>query len=52
VGGRQVLIEINDNPNVDRGVEDLVLGDEIYERVMKVFKARVDGKRQPEPAEG
>jgi glutathione synthase/RimK-type ligase-like ATP-grasp enzyme len=42
VNGRSILIEINDNPNLDRGVEDLVLGDELYERVMKVFKARVD----------
>jgi len=50
VNGRQVLMEINDNPNVDRGVEDAVLGDELYERVMKVFKARVDAGKQFKPA--
>jgi glutathione synthase/RimK-type ligase-like ATP-grasp enzyme len=50
VGGRHVLIEINDNPSVDAGVEDLVLGDELYERVMKVFKARVDAGKQFKPA--
>lgn len=42
IDGRHVLVEINDNPNLDRGVEDAVLGDELYERVMKVFRARVD----------
>jgi glutathione synthase/RimK-type ligase-like ATP-grasp enzyme len=51
VNGRQVLMEINDNPSVDRGVEDAVLGDELYERVMKVFKARVDGGKQPKPSD-
>ena len=50
VNGRQVLMEINDNPSVDRGVEDAVLGDELYERVMKVFKARVDAGKQFKPA--
>jgi glutathione synthase/RimK-type ligase-like ATP-grasp enzyme len=50
VAGRHVLIEINDNPSVDTGVEDLVLGDELYERVMKVFKARVDAGKQFTPA--
>jgi glutathione synthase/RimK-type ligase-like ATP-grasp enzyme len=50
VNGRHVLMEINDNPNVDRGIEDAVLGDELYERVMKVFKARVDAEKQFKPA--
>ena len=35
VGGRHVLMEVNDNPNVDRGVEDAILGDELYDRIMK-----------------
>jgi glutathione synthase/RimK-type ligase-like ATP-grasp enzyme len=50
VNGRQVLMEINDNPSVDRGVEDAVLGDELYARVMQVFKARVDAGKQFKPA--
>ena len=49
VNGGHVLMEINDNPNVDRGIEDAVLGDELYERVMKVFKARVDAEKQFKP---
>jgi glutathione synthase/RimK-type ligase-like ATP-grasp enzyme len=47
VGGRHVLMEINDNPNVDSGVEDAILGDELYARIMKVFRARVDAGKQP-----
>jgi glutathione synthase/RimK-type ligase-like ATP-grasp enzyme len=50
VNGRQVLMEINDNPSVDRGVEDAVLGDELYTRVMKVFKTRVDAGKSFKPA--
>jgi len=50
VNGQHVLMEINDNPNVDAGVEDAVLGDELYERVMAVFKARVDAERPSKPA--
>ncbi len=46
VNGQPVLIEVNDNPNIDHGVEDQVLGDALYERVMKVFRARVEGGRQ------
>jgi hypothetical protein len=43
-------MEVNDNPNVDRGVEDAVLGDELYDRIMKVFKDRVDAGKQFKPA--
>jgi hypothetical protein len=44
-------MEINDNPNVDRGVEDLVLGAELYDRIMKVFKTRVDAIKQFKPVD-
>ncbi len=50
VNGRHVLIEVNDNPNIDRGVEDAVLGDELYDRMMKVFRTRVDAGKQFKPA--
>jgi glutathione synthase/RimK-type ligase-like ATP-grasp enzyme len=46
VNGQPVLMEVNDNPNIDRGVEDAVLGDELYDRIMKVFKTRVDTGKQ------
>jgi glutathione synthase/RimK-type ligase-like ATP-grasp enzyme len=46
VNGQPVLIEVNDNPNIDAGVEDQVLGDALYERVIRVFRNRVDGGKQ------
>lgn len=32
--GRVVVIEVNDNPNIDAGVEDQILGDELYRRIL------------------
>lgn len=39
--GGYYLIEINDNPSLDSGVEDEVLGDKLYETVLLDFKRRV-----------
>ncbi|MFN3700750.1 MAG: RimK family protein [Alphaproteobacteria bacterium] len=33
--GRIVVIEVNDNPNIDAGVEDKILGDELYRKILK-----------------
>ena len=41
-GERVVVIEVNDNPNVDAGVEDAVLGRTLYDRIMGVFLARLE----------
>lgn len=32
--GKVVVMEVNDNPNIDHGVEDRILGDELYRRVL------------------
>jgi glutathione synthase/RimK-type ligase-like ATP-grasp enzyme len=37
-----VVIEINDNPSVDSGVEDKVLGDDLYRMVIEEFVRRLD----------
>lgn len=37
VGGKPIVIEVNDNPNIDSGVEDQVLGMELYRRIMQHF---------------
>ncbi len=42
VDGQVYVIEINDNPNVDFGVEDAQLGDTLYEKIMQVFHDRMD----------
>jgi glutathione synthase/RimK-type ligase-like ATP-grasp enzyme len=39
------VIEINDNPNLDAGVEDAILGADLYERIMNVFLSRVEARK-------
>jgi glutathione synthase/RimK-type ligase-like ATP-grasp enzyme len=41
-----VVIEINDNPNIDAGVEDAVLKDQLYKTVMGDFVKRLDALRK------
>ncbi len=45
IGSKVYIIEINDNPNIDGGVEDLYLKEELYQRVMQVLMERVDKKK-------
>jgi glutathione synthase/RimK-type ligase-like ATP-grasp enzyme len=40
--GGVYVIEINDNPNIDVGMEDTVLGDELYRRVLRHFLDRAE----------
>ena len=37
INGRAVVIKINDNPSIDHEVEDAVLGDELYYRILNHF---------------
>ncbi len=46
--GRFVIIEVNDNPNLDAGVEDQVLRDELYRRIMEMFLRRIERKKMRE----
>ncbi|WP_257388442.1 RimK family protein [Tahibacter caeni] len=45
VGNRIVVIEVNDNPSIDAGVEDEYLGDDLYRRIMEEFLRRLERKR-------
>jgi glutathione synthase/RimK-type ligase-like ATP-grasp enzyme len=45
VGGEAYLIEVNDNPNIDGGFEDAMLGEELYQRIARVFLQRVSRAR-------
>ncbi len=45
IGDRYLVMEVNDNPSVERSVEDQVLGDALYEAVMQVFRARLEAAR-------
>jgi len=47
VGDEVYVIEINDNPNVDSGNEDGVLGDALYREVMGVFARRIRERKRP-----
>ncbi len=38
------VIEVNDNPNIDKGVEDEYLKDHLYEMVMQDFKRRIEAR--------
>ncbi|HKB60289.1 MAG TPA: RimK family alpha-L-glutamate ligase [Gallionellaceae bacterium] len=44
-GAQLYVIEINDNPNIDAGNEDAVLGDELYRRIMGSFATRIQQRR-------
>lgn len=43
--GKFYVIEINDNPNVDAGVEDATLKDKLYTVIMKTFLERIERKK-------
>lgn len=50
IGRRNIVIEVNDNPNIDAGYEDAVIGDALYQRIMHGIAQRVqqrgrDGRR-------
>lgn len=44
IRGRVYIIEINDNPSIESGCEDLVLGEELYRRIMQVFLDRIEAR--------
>lgn len=46
LGDRCYVIEVNDNPNLDSGGEDAVLGEELYRRVMQEFLVRIEARGQ------
>jgi glutathione synthase/RimK-type ligase-like ATP-grasp enzyme len=48
VDERCYLIEVNDNPNVDAGNEDQVLGNALYREIMGVYARRIAERRSVE----
>jgi len=49
IEGRFVVMEVNDNPNVESGYEDAVLGDALYDAVMRHFLTRLDARGAGNP---
>jgi len=44
--GNAYVIEVNDNPSLDAGVEDKYLGDELYSQIMENFVERLEVIKQ------
>ena len=40
--GSFYLIEVNDNPNIEAGFEDKLLGDKIYLDIMRCYAAKLE----------
>jgi hypothetical protein len=45
-------MEVNDNPNVDAGCEDAVIGEKLYLAVMEWFRRRLDARGHEETLRG
>ncbi|MBN2853249.1 MAG: GNAT family N-acetyltransferase [Clostridia bacterium] len=45
VKGKLYLIEVNDNPSIEEGVEDLALGKELYMKIMKHIYEQIEQSR-------
>lgn len=43
--GKAYVIEINDNPNIDAGIEDAILGMDLYHNIIHDFVKRIEEKR-------
>lgn len=43
--GKFYVIEVNDNPNLESGVEDQILREDLYRRIMEVFLDRIERKK-------
>jgi glutathione synthase/RimK-type ligase-like ATP-grasp enzyme len=41
VDGKFYVIEVNDNPNIDAGMEDKILKDKLYSTIMEVFLNKI-----------
>jgi len=42
--GKGYVIEVNDNPSIDSGIEDKYLGDELYRLIMAEFLRRMENR--------
>ncbi|MFC1844154.1 RimK family protein [Thermodesulfobacteriota bacterium] len=45
IGKKVYVIEVNDNPNIDAGMEDRILQDELYLTVMQSFVRRIEDRK-------
>jgi len=45
IGKKIYVIEVNDNPNIDAGMEDQILKDGLYKKIMHSFIIRIEQKK-------
>jgi glutathione synthase/RimK-type ligase-like ATP-grasp enzyme len=50
-GDNFYIIEVNDNPNLEAGVEDEILKDELYRRILEVFLRRIEHRKAGYPSD-
>jgi glutathione synthase/RimK-type ligase-like ATP-grasp enzyme len=43
--GKFYVIEVNDNPNIDAGIEDKILKEKLYDTIMEVFLNRIKNQK-------
>lgn len=43
--GQYYVMEVNDNPNVDKGVEDQIIGDSLYQIIVSELVRRIENSR-------
>lgn len=46
IGKECYVIEVNDNPSIDAGIEDLVLQEELYLKIMSVILNRIEKRKR------
>jgi glutathione synthase/RimK-type ligase-like ATP-grasp enzyme len=44
IDGRALVIEVNDNPSIDAGIEDAVIKDELYDCIIRSFIRRLESR--------
>ncbi len=42
IDGGSVVVEVNDNPSIDQGIEDEIMGDALYQRILFEFISRME----------
>jgi len=45
INGKAYIIEVNDNPSIDNGIEDEVLKEELYRIIINAFKERLENQQ-------
>jgi len=49
INGDVYVIEVNDNPSIDSGIEDAFLNDRLYTEIMAEILHRVEKKKETSP---